>query len=130
MSALSMYSKMLCNMMTLLFIRWVNGELGKLFSFSVYSLSFSYVSIFIIGANSDHDILELYLRKIFFPYENVHYDNHCQSAKLRSILGRMQDIEASNIGDWQAKTLNLNGDTGQPSLVSRYWGVVLLIIPR
>lgn len=116
--------------MTLLFIRWVNGELGKLFSFSIYFLSFSYVSIFIIGANNDHDSLELYLRKILFPHENVHYDNLCQSARLRGILGRMQDIEASNIGVWQAKTLNLNGDTGQPSLISRYWGVVLLIIPR
>lgn len=59
--------------MTSLFIRWVNGKLGILFSFSIYSLSFSYVSIFIIGANNDHDILELYLRKIFFPYENAKY---------------------------------------------------------
>lgn len=112
MTALLMYSKMLCNMMTVLLfiIRWVSGELGKLIFFYIYSFPlFVSVSTFITEASGGHDILELSLRKIFCLYENIHCNSFCQSAKLKGIV--------ADKGGWLPKILKLSG---QPSLVNRY----------
>lgn len=69
------------------------------------------MSTFVTEANSGHDILKLYIRKIFWPYEeNVHCDKFCQLSKLMDTLGRILDIVANNKGGWLTKTLSLNGD--------------------
>lgn len=56
----------------LLFISWVNGELGKLLFLYIYSFPFSYASTFIIEDSSGHSISELYLKKIFCLCEYIH----------------------------------------------------------
>lgn len=61
---------MICNVWTVLFIRWANGAGVSCFPF--LGLSSPEVLSFITEANSGHKILESCLSKIFYLSENEH----------------------------------------------------------
>lgn len=87
------------------------GSWGNGFSFTfIPFLSPVSVSACILEVSGGHDILELYLKKIFCLCKDIHCDNCCQSAKLKGIV-------VNNKGGWLPKTLKLNG---QPSFLNRY----------
>ena len=109
----------------LLFIIWLGEELGKLFSIYNHSPPFSGVFTSVIEADGDHDILE--------GKRSVYVDMHTVVAfvcwqnwgafwvEFRALWRVTKETDLQRPWTWM-------GTRVQPSLVSRYWGLGLLII--
>ena len=78
---------MICNMWTVLFIRWANGTRVCICSFQF--LPSLEVSPCITEANSGHNILELYLSKVVYLSENVHGGEFLSKNITEGILVRL-----------------------------------------